>query len=237
MILFPAIDIYNGKAVRLLGGDYAQVTVYGDPLDMAKRFEDAGAQWVHVVDLNGAESSGDNFDAIGAIAAKTKLKVQSGGGLRSRERVRRLLDAGAARAVLGTVCTTDTAAVGAWLAEFGSEAIVCGLDAKDGKVAVRGWKESADVTPLALGTQLAALGAKYFLYTDVSRDGMLTGANVEATAELSEKLGANVIASGGVKDPADLAAIKRRGIYGAILGKAYYEKKVDIREAIKICTT
>ena len=236
MILFPAIDIYNGRAVRLLGGDYSQVTVYGDPLEMAKRFGDAGAEWVHVVDLNGAESSGDNFDIIGKIAAQTKLKVQSGGGLRDRARVKRLLDAGAARVVLGTVCVTQPAAVDEMLTEFGSEAIVCGLDAKNGKVAVRGWKENADVSPLELGKRLKALGAKYFLYTDVSRDGMLTGANVEMTVELSQKLGVSVIASGGVKDIGDLKAIKERGIYGAILGKAYYEKKIEIEEAIKLCT-
>lgn len=235
MILFPAIDIYNGRAVRLLGGDYSKVTVYGTPLDMAKRFEDAGAEWVHVVDLNGAESSGDNFAVIGEIAAKTKLKVQSGGGLRDTLRVKRLLDAGAARAVLGTVCVTQPDLVTELLKEFGSESVVCGLDAKDGKVAVRGWKENSDVTPLRLGEKLKASGVKYFLYTDVSRDGMLTGANVESTADLSQKLGVNVIASGGVKDIGDLAEIKRRGIYGAILGKAYYENKVDIKEAIELC--
>lgn len=235
MILFPAIDIYDGKAVRLLGGDYGKVTVYGDPLDMAKRFEDAGAEWVHVVDLNGAESSGDNFGIVEKISSHTSLKVESGGGLRDRGRVASLLSAGAVRAVLGTVCVTDPEAVGRIISEFGSEAVVCGLDAKDGKVAVRGWKEKADVTPLLLGKKLVGLGAKYFLYTDVSRDGMLTGANVEATAELGEKLGACVIASGGVKDIRDLCEIKSRGIYGAVLGKAYYENIIDIKEAVKLC--
>lgn len=235
MILFPAIDIYNGKAVRLLGGDYNKVTVYGTPLDMAKRFADAGAEWIHVVDLNGAESSGDNFKIIEEIATKTSLKIESGGGLRNRDRIKSLLDAGAKRAVLGTICVTDTEKAGEMIEEFGADAIVCGLDAKDGKVAVRGWKEKSELTPSQLGKKLAEYGAEYFLYTDVSRDGMLTGVNVESTAKLSKELNAHVIASGGVKDINDIIAIKERGIYGAIVGKAYYENKINIDEAIKLC--
>ncbi len=235
MILFPAIDIYEGKAVRLLGGDYGKVTVYGDPLDMAKRFEDAGAEWLHVVDLNGAENSGDNFGIIEKISSRTSLKIESGGGLRNRGRISSLLCAGAARAVLGTICVTEPESIERFVSEFGAESIVCGLDAKDGKVAVKGWKEKSEETPLSLGKKLAGAGVKYFLYTDVSRDGMLTGANIDATAALGEALGANVIASGGVKDLDDLKEIRRRGIYGAVLGKAYYENKIDIKEAVKLC--
>lgn len=235
MILFPAIDIYNGRAVRLLGGDYRQLTTYGKPLEMAKRFEDAGAEWVHVVDLNGAEGSGNNFDVINSIVTSTKLKVQSGGGLRDLMKVKQLLSAGATRAVLGTVCVTDPLLVARMISNFGSESIVCGLDAKDGKVTVHGWKENSDMTPLSLGLTLKESGARYFLYTDVSRDGMLTGVNAEATAELSEALEANVIASGGVKDIADLEKLKQTGVYGVVMGKAYYENKIDIKEALELC--
>ncbi len=233
MIVFPAIDIYGGKAVRLKGGKFDDVTVYGDPLDMAKRFEDAGARWLHVVDLNGAEGSGNNFGVIEKIASQTSLHVQSGGGLRDKKRVSELLSAGATRAVLGTVCANEPEFAAELINELGAEAIVCGLDVKNGKVAIKGWKETSAVTPFELGAKLCAYGAKYFLFTDVSRDGMLEGVNVDATAELQEKLGANVIASGGVKDIEDIIALKKRGLYGAIVGKAYYENKIDIREAIK----
>ncbi|MBQ7227186.1 MAG: 1-(5-phosphoribosyl)-5-[Clostridia bacterium] len=235
MILLPAIDIYEGNAVRLLGGDYGKVTIYGNPLDMAKRFEDAGAEWIHVVDLNGAESSGNNFDIIEKISSRTSLKVESGGGLRDESKVKALLDAGAKRAVLGTICATATEKVGEMIEKFGAEAIVCGLDVKDGKIAVRGWKEKSELTALQLGKTLADMGAKYFLHTDVSRDGMLSGANIDGTAILTEKLNACVIASGGVKDINDIKRIKERGIYAAILGKAYYENKVDLKEALKLC--
>ncbi len=232
MIIFPAIDIYAGKAVRLRGGKFDEVTVYGDPVDMAKRFLDAGAQWLHVVDLNGAEGSGNNFLVIEKIAAMS-LCVQSGGGLRDRARIKELLSAGAKRAVLGTICADNPNKVAELLSEFGTESIVCGLDVKDGKVAVRGWKETAPLTPLELGKKLCGYGAKYFLFTDVSRDGMLEGVNADATVELQEKLSASVIASGGVKDISDIVALKQRGLYGAIIGKAYYENKIDIGEAIK----
>lgn len=227
--IFPAIDIYNGKAVRLRGGSYKDITVYGDPVDMAKRFIDIGAEWIHVVDLNGAESSGDNFGIIERIAS-TSLKVQSGGGLRSSDRVRSLINAGASRAILGTICATDLVLTGDILSEFG-EKIVCGLDVKDGKVAIRGWKDTAAQTPEELGRSLYEKGARYFLYTDVSRDGMLTGVNVQATAALQKALNANVIASGGVASIDDIYAIIEAGIYGAIVGKAYYENKIDLKEA------
>lgn len=229
--IFPAIDIYNGKAVRLRGGSYKDITIYGDPVDMAKKFMDVGSEWIHVVDLNGAEGSGDNFKIIERIAS-TSLKVQSGGGLRSSERVNSLINAGASRAVIGTICATDQDLTESILSVFG-EKIVCGLDVKDGKVAIRGWKDTAAQTPEELGRSLYEKGARYFLYTDVSRDGMLTGANVRATAALQEALNANVIASGGIASIDDIYAINEAGIYGAIIGKAYYENKIDLKEAFK----
>lgn len=229
--IFPAIDLYGGKAVRLRGGSYSDVTVYGDPVETAKIFADAGAEWVHVVDLNGAENSGDNFGIIEKIASRTALKVQSGGGVRSERRAEELFSAGAERVVIGTICATDPRLTNELLGRFGDR-IVCGLDVKDGKVAIRGWKENAGVSPEELGKTLKAAGAKYFLFTDVSRDGMLTGANVKATAELQQKLDACVIASGGVAGPQDIRAIADAGIYGAIIGKAYYEHKIDIKEAL-----
>lgn len=229
--IFPAIDIFDGKAVRLLGGSYSDITVYGDPLDTAKKFADCGAEWVHVVDLNGAEGSGNNFTVIESIAAHTPLKVQSGGGLRNAERVKSLFSAGAARAVLGTVCVSDPQLTQTMLDEYG-ERIVCGLDVRNGKVAIRGWKETAALTPDELGGRLCGMGAKYFLFTDVSRDGMLTGADVKSTAELQKRLCACVIASGGVSGMDDIRAIADAGIYGAIIGKAYYEHKIDLKEAL-----
>lgn len=235
MILFPAIDILHGKAVRLLGGDYNRSTVYGDPLEIAKRFADAGATWLHVVDLNGAANDGNNFGMIERIVKATGLNVEAGGGFRNRQRIVDLLNAGGMRAVLGTVCATEPETVGEFLSEFGAEAVVCGLDVKDGCVAVRGWKETSPITPLALGKKLVGFGAKYFLFTDVSRDGMLTGVNVEATVRLAEDLHADVIASGGVKDIGDLARLKEKCVYGAVLGKAYYENKIKIEEAIALC--
>lgn len=236
MILFPAIDIYEGKAVRLYGGDYSKVTVYGEPAEIARRFEDAGAEWVHIVDLNGAESSGTNFDKISQIASGTRLKIQTGGGVRSAQRAKELLDSGATRVVFGTVCVTEPETVEEALASYGTEAVVCGLDARDGLVAVRGWKERSALTPEELGKRLTRAGVRYFLYTDVSRDGKLTGVDIDGTAALSKALGADVIASGGVKDLSDLERLKERGVYGAILGKAYYENKIDLKEALRICT-
>ncbi len=235
MILFPAIDIYDGRAVRLLKGEYDKITVYGEPLAMAEKFEEVGAEWVHIVDLNGAAGYGDNLKIIEKIAAKTSLKIETGGGVRSRERIKAVLDSGAKRVILGTMCAEQPEKAGELIAEFGPESIVCGLDVKNGKVAVRGWKETSEITPTDLGKVLCGYGAKYFLYTDVSRDGMLTGANAAATAELTDKLKSNVIASGGVKDIDDIKSLKALGIYGAIIGKAYYEGKIDLREAIKLC--
>ena len=147
--VFPAVDIYNGKAVRLRGGSYEDVTVYGDPLDMAKRFADYGAEWLHVVDLNGAAGAGDNFAVIEKIATQTPLKIQSGGGLRDKKRVKELFSAGASRAVLGTICVTNEELTAELLDEF-KERIVCGLDVKNGKVAIRGWKETALLSPVEL---------------------------------------------------------------------------------------
>ena len=229
--IFPAIDIYDGKAIRLRGGSYDDVTVYGNPVDMAKRFADYGAKWVHIVDLNGAEGTGDNFSVIEKIVSTTPLRVQSGGGLRSAERVKRLMNTGATRAVIGTICVSEPELTEELLSEYG-ENIVCGLDVKDGKVAIRGWKEKSALTPESLGKALYEKGARVFLYTDVSRDGMLTGANVKATAALQNALGAYVIASGGVASADDIKAIADAGIYGAIIGKAYYEHKIDLKEVL-----
>ena len=234
MILFPAIDIYDGQAVRLLGGDYKKITVYGDPLDMAKRFADTGAKWVHIVDLNGAEDSGNNFKIIEQIATKTNLKIETGGGIRSREKIKNTLDTGATRVILGTICASSPDFAGEMVSLFGSEAIVCGLDVKNGKIAIKGWKENSEHTAYSLGKTLTDMGVKYFIHTDVSRDGMLSGANVDGTKELQEKLNACVIASGGVKDIDDLIRIKNSEIYGAILGKAYYENKINLEEALKL---
>jgi len=229
MIKFIAIDILGGRAVRLLKGDYNAVTDYGDPYERAKQWVDLGAEFLHIVDLDGAKTgTGSNLPTLTKIAKETGVKIQTGGGIRTMDAIRERLDAGVDRVILGSVCCTDPELVASAIEEFGAERIVCGIDALDGLVATHGWVETSSIDPITLGQSMYKVGVRYTVYTDISRDGMLTGVNVTASREMQDKTGLKVIASGGVKSNKDITALNRIGIYGVILGKALYEGKVTI---------
>jgi len=234
MIVLPAIDLYEGKAVRLFQGDYAQMTVYsGDSLGVARAFFSAGAQFVHIVDLEGAKSGATpNFDLVAAIAKDSGLNVEVGGGIRSAETVRRYLDAGVARVILGTAAANDVDFVRELVQEFG-EAIAVGVDLKDGRVAVNGWTEMSGLSGEEFCAGLEAAGVRTVICTDVSRDGAMQGANHALYKTLLESFGMRFIASGGVSSLDDISALKALGLYGAIIGKAYYTGAFDLGRAIK----
>lgn len=231
MKLFPAIDILGGRAVRLLYGKRELVTDYGLPLDRAKRWRDAGAEWLHVVDLDGAFDGGSRADKILSEIVALGIKVQSGGGLRTMEEIESRLETGVSRVVLGTVCHTDPALFEAAVARFG-EKIVAGIDCRNGFLSVKGWTETGKETGEAFGKRARSLGVKYCVFTDVSRDGALSGAAAKETAELSRKTGLKTIASGGIASLSDLEKLASEGIYGAILGRSIYEGRIDLKEAV-----
>jgi len=238
--VYPALDIRNGQVVRLLQGDYAQQTTYGDdPLPRAQAFAAAGARWMHLVDLDAARAGGYTLAPLLArIASTTALKVQTGGGVRGREDVARILDAGASRVVIGSLAVREPAQVLAWLQEFGAERLTIALDTRQGddgvwRLPVHGWTETADVTLDELAVRYAQAGMKHLLCTDIARDGMLSGPNLELYAHLSRLLpGVAVQASGGVRDVADVAAARAAGCAGAVLGKALLEGRLQLQEAL-----
>ena len=234
MILFPAVDILAGRSVRLLYGDYARVTDYGNPVEMAQKWAAQGAEFLHIVDLDGArEGRGVNSRVVAELVRAVKIPVQLGGGIRTLEDIEaRLAETGVARVILGTACCNNPDMMGEAVRRFGSERIVAGIDAKNGFVSVKGWTSESDVTPIELGKTMAALGVKYVVYTDISRDGALTGVNTVACAHMSKDTGLHCIASGGVSELADLTALKQENMYGAILGRAIYENKFTVAEAI-----
>lgn len=234
MELFPAIDIRAGRVVRLAQGQAGRETRYhDDPVAQAEQFISAGARWIHVVDLDRAFGTGDNLSRIQAIASRlgTTVRIQVGGGLRSLAALGAVLDLGVHRAVLGTATVTDPALVPAAVKLAGSERLVIGLDAREGKVAIRGWVETSDLLVTDVCRRILAEGARTVVYTDVARDGMLTGPDI-AGAKVLAALGASVIASGGVSRLEDLVAVKAAGLAGAIVGRAIYEGKFDIRAAL-----
>jgi len=235
-ILYPAIDLKDGQAVRLYKGDYDRMTVYDkDPASVAKRFRDAGASFLHVVDLDGAkDGSQQNRAVIEAIVKASGLPVQVGGGIRSGDALEALFAAGAARAILGTAAVNQPDFVRAALKEYGDK-IAIGIDAKDGMVAVNGWLETSGVTAIELGCELKAAGATRVIFTDIARDGTLTGPNIPAIVEMAERTGLGVIASGGIKETNDLlqlAKYKGKGVVGSIIGKAIYNGNIDLGTAI-----
>lgn len=234
MILLPAIDLYEKKVVRLTRGDYAQMTVYNDdPVAQAKLFQDAGAQWLHMVDLEGAkDGSTPNYLVIEAICKDTSLKVEIGGGIRSLDTIQKYLDAGVERVILGTKAVTDPAFLEESLDKFGSH-IAVGVDIKDGKIAIKGWLETAQDSVEDFFTKLCKLGVSTVICTDVSKDGMLAGTNVDLYRQLSQKFSLDLIASGGVSSQEDLARLKALGLYGAILGKALYTGALDLKAALR----
>lgn len=234
MILLPAIDLYEKKVVRLTRGDYAQMTVYSDdPVAQAKLFQDAGAQWLHTVDLEGAkDGSTPNYSVIEAICKDTNLKVEIGGGIRSLDTIQKYLDAGVERVILGTKAVTDPAFLEESLDKFGSH-IAVGVDIKDGKIAIKGWLETAQDSVEDFFTKLCKLGVSTVICTDVSKDGMLSGTNVDLYRQLSQKFSLDLIASGGVSSQEDLTRLKALGLYGAILGKALYTGALDLKTALR----
>ncbi|AOX63938.1 MULTISPECIES: 1-(5-phosphoribosyl)-5-[(5-phosphoribosylamino)methylideneamino]imidazole-4-carboxamide isomerase [Stenotrophomonas] len=239
-IVYPALDIREGRVVRLLQGDYAQQTTYGDdPLPRAQAFAAAGASWMHLVDLDAARAGGYTLaPLLAAIAAQTGLKVQTGGGVRSRDDVARILDAGAARVVVGSVSVREPDTVIGWLREFGPDRLTIALDARqaeDGRwlLPVHGWTETAEDTLEALAQRYAEAGMQHLLCTDIARDGMLSGPNIDLYQHLARLLpGVAVQASGGVRDAQDVAQAKAVGCGGAILGKALLEGRMTLEGAL-----
>lgn len=231
MILYPAIDVLDGRAVRLLYGKRENVTDYGDPVEFARRWIDAGAKILHVVDLAGAFGEASGFDRILERIARLGVPVQSGGGLRSMEDIHRRFRAGADRVVLGTVCVEHPEILYEAVEKYGSK-IVAGIDAKDGMLAVRGWTEVVDKDAFEFGCEAKALGVTDAVFTDIGRDGALTGVNVADTVKMGET-GLNVIASGGIRGIDDLRALKEKSVYGAILGRVIYTGRIDLAAAIE----
>lgn len=235
MELFPAIDLYGGQAVRLLRGDYRQMTVYSaNPAAVAEDFAACGAQNVHLVDLEGARGGGTpNLSVVAGIAARTPLRVEVGGGIRSDETVSRYLDAGVARVILGTAAVTDPAFLERMVVRYGSR-IAVSVDVKDGRVAIHGWTRQSELTCDAFMERLCALGVETVVCTDISRDGAMRGTNRALYRELSARYAVRLIASGGVSTLEDIRALREAGLYGAIVGKAYYTGAIDLRAAIEV---
>lgn len=238
MYLLPAIDILEGKAVRLAKGDYEKVTIYhDDPVAQAQEFEEAGATWVHVVDLNGARSGKpENIRLIEGILAKTLLKVEVGGGIRDMATIERYYEAGVSRVVLGTSLIADVEFAQAAVDRFRG-LLAAGIDAKSGNVAVAGWEEESKVTAEDLARRVASMGYKHLVYTDISRDGMQTGIDASAYVRMAEAFGNPVIASGGVAGIQDIYELGKvaLSVEGVIAGRAIYEKSLDVAEGVEAC--
>ena len=234
MDLFPAIDIRHGRVVRLSQGEATRQTVYGDdPVATAEGFRELGARWIHVVDLDRAFGDGENLALVRRIVARLGAcpRVQLGGGLRTTELVREALDQGVSRVVIGTAAAVDPAMVAAAVTLAGPERMAVGIDARDGVVAIRGWTESAALSAEALARRSVANGVRTLVYTDVARDGMLGGPDLDGARRL-QTLGAEVIASGGVAGLQDIVAVRDAGLAGAIVGRALYEGRLDLAAAL-----
>ena len=234
MILFPAIDLYDGKAVRLFKGDYAQMTVYSEhPETVAGDFAACGADHVHIVDLEGAkDGTTPNIETVCAIKAAAGAFCEIGGGIRSMEVVERYIRAGLDRVILGTAAVTDRAFLRAAVAAFG-ERIAVGADLRDGFVAVKGWTETTALDAVTFCAEMREIGVSTLICTDISRDGAMHGTNLALYRELSARFDLNITASGGVSSLEDVRNLKEMGLYGAIIGKAYYTGALDLREAIE----
>lgn len=235
MLIFPAIDLYDGKAVRLYKGDYQNMTVYSDnPLSVALDFVAAGATCIHMVDLEGArDGTTPNLAIVREIAEKTPLFTEIGGGIRSMETVRAYLDAGVDRVILGTAAVTDPDFLKAALDAYG-ERIAVGVDIKDGRVAIKGWLETAEEDALTFCEKMQTMGVRTIISTDISKDGAMMGANHELYRTLSERFDLQIVASGGVSSIDDVKKLRALDLYGAIIGKAYYTGAIDLKEAIEV---
>ena len=233
MLIYPAIDILGGKCVRLTEGDYSQETVYNEsPLDQAKSFEAQGAEWIHIVDLDGArEGSPVNRDLIEDICSKVSCKIQVGGGVRTVRIARRFFERGVDRVVVGSALTFASQTAVAFFDAFG-DGVAAAIDSRNGKVATSGWTETSDLDDVEFAKRMVELGCKCIIHTDIARDGKLQGPGIESVKRMVDELGVMVIASGGVSSLDDLKALKSAGAAGAIVGKAIYEGKVQLAEAI-----
>lgn len=239
MYLLPAIDLLDGNVVRLTGGDYNQATVYNaDPVLQAKLIEEDGAEWLHVVDLDGART-GDlaNIDIVSQILKATSLHVEVGGGVRSMDAARRLLDVGAERVIFGTALVRDPDLAQEAIEEFGFDSVVAGIDAKDGDVKVEGWVQGSEIDALALAQKMADLGYIHLVYTDIARDGMRTGIAPAAYVEMFEAFENPVIASGGIATLDDISALAKvaNAIEGVIVGRAIYEGEFTVADGVAAC--
>ena len=239
MYLLPAIDILDGRAVRLAKGVYAQVTVYNDaPVDQARKFEAQGATWIHVVDLDGARTGvPENIAIVERIVRETSLSVEVGGGIRTLETLERLADIGAARMVLGTALVNDPDLARAAVERVGGDRLTAGIDAKGGEVAVSGWIEGSDVAACDLAREMGKAGFKHIVYTDIARDGMQTGLDVREYVQMAEAFGHPVIASGGVASVSDIERLApvAASIEGVITGRAVYEGTLTVEEGVAAC--
>ena len=234
MEIFPAIDLKEGKAVRLFKGEMNSAKIYSDaPWELAKRFEDMGAKWLHVVDLDGAfAGEAVNLKTVEKIAKAANLQIQIGGGIRDEARIKSYLSSGITRVILGSVALKDPSFTKEMAQKY---RVAVGIDAKDGFVAVQGWAEVSQMRATELARKFAGAGVEAIICTDISKDGTLSGVNVEFTSQIAKASGINTIASGGVKDIEDIRALMRAGdVYGAIVGKAYYEGALDLKEAFKL---
>ncbi|MBZ0291049.1 MAG: 1-(5-phosphoribosyl)-5-[(5-phosphoribosylamino)methylideneamino]imidazole-4-carboxamide isomerase [Anaerolineae bacterium] len=234
MIIYPAIDLRGGRVVRLKEGDpNRQITFSDNPLETARSWMEQGASWIHMVNLDGAFAEANDNGAILEQVAALGVKVQFGGGLRKVEDIAQALEHGATRVVLGTLAVEQPEIIPQLVEQWGADAICIALDARDGKIATRGWKEKTDHTPVSFGQEIAQMGAKHALYTDVSRDGQLSGANIDDTVKLGRETGLRVIASGGVTTIDEIQQLERSGmVAGAVIGMALYEGKITLQEAI-----
>ena len=233
MIIFPAIDLRGGKCVRLIQGDYSKETVYSDdPQATALKWQSLGAKFLHVVDLDGAKAgSPQNLDAIKKILDAVNIPIEVGGGIRTLDDMEKILSLGVRRVILGSVAVENISLVEAAVKKFGDKVVV-GIDARGGFVAVHGWEKSSNVTVGTLAKKIVAAGVKTIIYTDISKDGMLSGVNAEIFSNLQKFSGAEIIASGGVKSIDDIKALKAAKIAGVIVGKAIYTGALDLKLAI-----
>lgn len=235
MLIFPAIDLYEEKAVRLFKGDYQHMTVYSNnPLEIAKDFEAQGASCIHLVDLEGAKDGlTPNLDVIESIVSGTELFTEVGGGIRSMETIDRYLSLGVDRVILGTAAVTDQTLLVKALQKYG-EKIAVGVDIRDGYVAIQGWTQQSQYDFLSFSQHMEALGVKTLICTDISRDGAMKGTNHSLYRQLGQQLQLNITASGGVSSLEDVRSLREQGLYGAIIGKAYYTGAISLKDAIEV---
>ena len=236
MIIFPAIDIKDNKCVRLLQGDFKKVNIYGnDPSVMAKKWQDKGAEFIHMVSLNGARREGNiNDESIRKVLDTINIPIQIGGGIRSKERVKQLLNMGVNRVIVGSMAIKNKDLLKELVNKY-KEKIVVSIDVKNNKVAVEGWEEVSNVNSVELCKELEKIGVKTIVYTDISKDGMLIGPNFDIYEKLSKETNLDIIASGGISSIEDIKKLKDINLYGAIIGKALYENKIELKEVLSLC--